>query len=169
MLVLFAVAASYAISVDVPRTGYGVKSDEATYVATALSAAYDGNLSFERRDLERFESLYQSGPEGIFLKRGKQLRIHPSLVFPFVRTVKLPDPDANRLYFGKALIYPFVRRAIRPHPGPQRPAAVQRLPARCRWNPGLSLSGFAIVDARVTSDHKRIPGRLGPAGIRRFL
>ena len=32
MLVVLAVAASYAISVDVPRTGYGVKSDEATYV-----------------------------------------------------------------------------------------------------------------------------------------
>jgi hypothetical protein len=106
MLVLFAVAASYAISVDVPRAGYGVKSDEATYVAMALSAAYDGNLSFDRRDLIRFEGLYQSGPEGIFLKRGKQLRIHPSLAFPFVRTVKLPDPDPNRLYFGKALIYP---------------------------------------------------------------
>src|SRR4029450_7059539 len=106
MLVLFAVAASYAISVDVPRAGYGVKSDEATYVAMALSAAYDGNLSFDRRDLIRFEGLYQSGPEGIFLKRGKQLRIHPSLSFPFVRTVKLPDPDPNRLYFGKALIYP---------------------------------------------------------------
>jgi len=37
------------------------------YVAAALSAAFDGNLSFERRDLERFEGLYHKGPEGIFL------------------------------------------------------------------------------------------------------
>ena len=126
MLVVFAVAASYAISVDVPRTGYGVKSDEATYVATALSAAYDGNLSFERRDLERFESLYQSGPEGIFLKRGKQLRIHPSLVFPFVRTVKASRSGCQSTVFRQGADLSVVRRAIRPHPGPERPAAVQR-------------------------------------------
>ena len=35
---------SLARSVDVPRTGYGIKSDEATYVAMALSVAYDGDL-----------------------------------------------------------------------------------------------------------------------------
>jgi len=34
-----------AISVDVVRAGYGVKSDEATYVAMALSVAYDGDLT----------------------------------------------------------------------------------------------------------------------------
>ena len=53
------------------QDGYGIKGDEATYVAMALSAAYDGDLSYERRDLERFFGLYRAGPEGIFLKRGK--------------------------------------------------------------------------------------------------
>jgi hypothetical protein len=106
--VLFAVATAFAASVDVPRTAYGVKSDEATYVAMALSAAYDGNFSFERRDLERFEGLYQSGPEGIFLKRGKLLRIRLGGTFPFVHLNKHPDPDVSRLYFGKAMIYPMV-------------------------------------------------------------
>ncbi len=106
--VLFAVATAFAASVDVPRTAYGVKSDEATYVAMALSAAYDGDFSFERRDLERFEGLYQSGPEGIFLKRGKLLRIQFGGGFPFVHLDKRPDPDATRLYFGKAMIYPMI-------------------------------------------------------------
>ena len=54
----------------------------------ALSIAYDGDLTFQRRDLTRFWQLYQSGPEGIFLKRGK-------------------GPE-DRLYFGKSFIYPLV-------------------------------------------------------------
>lgn len=107
-LVLFAVGAAVVIFVDVPRTGYGLKSDEATYVAAALSAAYDGNLSYERADVERFAGLYHSGPEGIFLKRGKVLRIRGSSSFPFVRVVRRADPRPDRLYFGKALVYPVV-------------------------------------------------------------
>src|SRR4051812_7446765 len=103
--VLVVVAGALALSIDVPRTAYGLKSDEATYGAGALSAAYDGDLAFERRDLERFAGLYHSGPEGIFLKRGKAMRIRLRGEFPFVRIVKREDPDRNRLYFGKAIAY----------------------------------------------------------------
>ena len=103
---MFVIAGALALSVDVPRTSYGLKSDEATYVAAALSAAYDRDLAFDRHDLERFAGLYHSGPDGIFLKRGKQLRIRVRAPFPFVHLVKQEDPDENRLYFGKALAYP---------------------------------------------------------------
>ena len=90
-----------------PRTGYGVKSDEATYVAMALSVAYDGDLTYEKRDLERFAGLYHSGPNGIFLKRGKHLRDRIRRAVP----VRPPDQSAttripDRLYYGKAFIYP---------------------------------------------------------------
>ena len=105
-LVLFVVAASAALSVDVPRTGYGVKSDEATYVVMALSVAHDWDLSYERRDLERFAAIYHSGPEGIFLKRGRELRLSVRPPFPFVHLVRRADPDTSRLYFGKAFVYP---------------------------------------------------------------
>src|SRR5919204_4480928 len=84
-LVLLVVMLAAAISVDVVRAGYGVKSDEATYVAMTLSLAYDGDLSYERRDLERFWGIYQAGPEGIFLKRGHQLRIRGTTAPPFIR------------------------------------------------------------------------------------
>lgn len=92
--VVFAMAVAIALSVDVPRTAYGVKSDEATYVSMALSAAYDGDLAYQRRDLERFWGLYHRGPEGIFLKR--------------------TDGRTDRLYYGKSFAYsvaaaPFVR------------------------------------------------------------
>src|SRR5580704_10781019 len=103
---LLIVLLAAAISVDVVHAGYNVKSDEATYVAMTLSLAYDGDLSYERRDLERFWGLYESGPEGIFLKRGKRLKIGLALAPPFVRVTKAPDPRDDRLYFGKAMIYP---------------------------------------------------------------
>lgn len=93
-VVLFVMAAAAALSIDVPRTAFGVKSDEATYVSMALSAAYDGDLAYERRDLERFWGLYGAGPEGIFLKR--------------------TGGRTDRLYYGKSFAYsvaaaPFVR------------------------------------------------------------
>ncbi len=112
--VLFVIAAAVALSVDVPRTSYGLKSDESTYVAAALSAAYDGDLSFSRTDLERFAGLYHSGPDGIFLKRGKILRVRVRAPFPYVHIQHRQDPDISRLFYGKALVYPlFVAPFIR--------------------------------------------------------
>src|SRR6516225_3153885 len=112
--VLLVVCLAAAISVDVVKTGFGIKGDEATYVSSGLSMAFDGDLTYERKDLERFFGLYRAGPEGIFLKRGKRLRLHADGTPPFVHLVKLPDPRTDRLYFAKALLYgvvagPFVR------------------------------------------------------------
>lgn len=106
--VLLIVTLAAAISVDVVKTGYGVKSDEATYVAMALSVAYDRDLTYERRDLERYVGLYRFGPDGLFLKRGKQLHVRSMGAPPFVRLTKTTDPRNDRLYFGKALAYPVV-------------------------------------------------------------
>ena len=88
VLLLFAFLAAGALFIQPSRATNGLKSDEATYVAMASSIAYDGDLVFQRRDLTRFWPLYQGGPEGIFLKRGK-------------------GPE-DRLYFGKSFIYPLV-------------------------------------------------------------
>src|SRR3982751_6584130 len=106
--VLLVVALAAALSVDVVKTGFGIKGDEATYVSMALSLAYDHDLTYQRRDLDRFYGLYRSGPDGIFLKKGKQLRIRTSSDPPFVRTIKTSDKQTDRLYFAKALLYPMV-------------------------------------------------------------
>jgi hypothetical protein len=74
-VVLLLIALAAAITVDVVKTGYGVKSDEATYVGMTLSLVYDHDLAYQRRDLERFWGLYGTGPEGVFLKAGKALRL----------------------------------------------------------------------------------------------
>ena len=89
VLLLLSLGSYAALSVDVVRTGFGIKGDEATYVAMALSAAYDGDLAYQATDIDRFYRLYKSGPEGIFLKRGGGSRIR-----------------ADRLYFGKSYAYP---------------------------------------------------------------
>jgi hypothetical protein len=106
--VLLVVALAAALSVDVVKTGFGVKGDEATYVSMALSLAYDHDLTYERRDLDRFYGLYRSGPDGIFLKRGKQLHLRADARPPFIHLLKTPDRQPDRLYFAKALLYPAV-------------------------------------------------------------
>src|SRR5262249_37758015 len=72
------------------------------------------DLTYGRKDLDRFFGLYRAGPEGIFLKRGKQLRPRVDGSWPFVHLAKRPDTRSDRLFFAKALIYgvvaaPFVR------------------------------------------------------------
>ena len=113
-LAMLLVALAAAISVDVTRAAYKVKSDEATYAAMTLSLAYDHDLTYERRDLERFWGLYQQGPEGIFLKRGKRLRVRVDRSPPFVHVTRQSDLRKDRLYYGKSMAYsfaaaPFVR------------------------------------------------------------
>lgn len=103
--IFIAVAGSAALSMDVPRDAFGVKGDEATYVAMALSVAYDRDFRFERRDLERFWSLYNTGPEGIFLKRGPRLHIRIAGKWPFIRSRPSAPQEAAQLYFAKAFLY----------------------------------------------------------------
>src|SRR3954451_25260495 len=99
--VLLVIALAAALSVDVVKTGFGLKGDEATYVSMALSLAYDHDLTYERRDLNRFYGLYRSGPNGIFLKKGNQLRVRSIWRPPFVPLLKTPDRQAVSLYFAK--------------------------------------------------------------------
>src|SRR5437764_2941398 len=106
--VLLVIALAAALSVDVVKTGFGVKGDEATYVSMALSLAYDHDLTYQRRDLDRFYGLYRSGPDGIFLKKGKQLRIRVNGDPPFVHEIKTQDTQTGRLFFAKAMLYPIV-------------------------------------------------------------
>ncbi|MBI2839240.1 MAG: hypothetical protein HYX75_13065 [Acidobacteria bacterium] len=107
---------SASFSIDPVRTGFGLRGDESTYIMMGLSAAADGDLVYERRDILRYWSLYSWGPEGIFLKRGKEIHLDLQGGWPFLKIDKRPDRRDDRLYFGKAFSYPvaaapFVRLA----------------------------------------------------------
>jgi len=92
-----------------PLTAIGdIKSDEATYVSMALSVAHDGDLSFEKADLDRFLTIYPRGPEGIFLKRAYTVRPIVQARWPFLALASTPVPTSERLAYGKAFIYPVV-------------------------------------------------------------
>jgi hypothetical protein len=84
-----------ALSVDFPRAALGFKSDEATYYMMAYSLTEDGDLTYTKEDLIRVWREFPSGPAGVFLKKGRTLG-------------GAPDPNPNRLYYGKSFIYPLV-------------------------------------------------------------
>lgn len=84
-----------SLSIDVPRTAIGIHSDEATYYLIGHSIATDFDLEYRREDLLRAYTEYPSGPSGVFLKKGQTINGQP-------------DPDTERLYYGKAYIYPLM-------------------------------------------------------------
>jgi hypothetical protein len=92
-----------------PLTAVGdIKSDEATYVSMALSVAHDGDLRFEKADLDRFLAIYPRGPEGIFLKRAYTVRPVVGARWPFLSLASTPVATTTRLAYGKAFIYPVI-------------------------------------------------------------
>jgi hypothetical protein len=96
----------FALSVDFPRAAHGFKGDEATYYSLAHSLARDHDFSFTREDLVRVWDEFPTGPEGIFLKRGRRVTLRRADAFPWVRIGKPYVVD--RLFYGKSFIYPLV-------------------------------------------------------------
>ena len=76
---------TWALSVDfVKVSNAGFFGDAATYYTLGHSLAADLDFEFQRDDLARVWKEYASGPEGLFLKRGRD----------------------GRLFYAKAYIYP---------------------------------------------------------------
>jgi hypothetical protein len=96
----------FALSVDFPRAAHGFKGDEATYYTLSYSLARDYDFAFTRADLLRVWDEFPTGPEGIFLKRGRHIGLHRTAGFPWLRPGWTSDGD--RLYYGKSFIYPLV-------------------------------------------------------------
>ena len=100
---------AFAVSVDFPKAnGNRFKGDESTYYMLGHSLARDFDFQYERKDLIRVWEEF-SGPEGVFLKTGKDVEIRGSSSFPFFRWLKREDPEREtRLYFSKSYIYPLI-------------------------------------------------------------
>jgi len=100
---------AFAVSVDFPHAnGNRFKGDESTYYMLGHSLARDFDFQYERKDLVRVWEEF-SGPEGVFLKTGKDVEIRGSSAFPFFRWLKREDPERDtRLYFSKSYLYPLI-------------------------------------------------------------
>ena len=83
---------TWAVSVDVVKaTEGGFFGDAATYYTLGHSLAADFDFEYAREDLARVWKEYPTGPEGVFLKRGRNARlyfaksyIYPLLASPFI-------------------------------------------------------------------------------------
>src|SRR5688572_7449263 len=78
---------TWALSIDmVKASGGGFFGDSATYYTLGHSLATDFDFAYQRGDLVRVWGEFPTGPEGLFLKRGRD----------------------SQLFFAKAYIYPLL-------------------------------------------------------------
>jgi hypothetical protein len=98
---------AWALTVDFRRSVPGFFGDASTYYSFGHSLAEDFDFEFRREDLVRVWREFPTGPEGIFLKRGRDVQgVRWSSSPPFFEIASTPDPDSGRLYYGKGFIYP---------------------------------------------------------------
>jgi hypothetical protein len=108
-IVVGIVLTAWALTVDFRRSVPGFFGDAATYYSMGHSVAADFDLEFRREDLVRVWREFPTGPEGIFLKRGRDVQgVSLSSAPPFFEITSAPDPDQERLYYGKGFIYPLL-------------------------------------------------------------
>lgn len=93
VVVLFFLGLSLAVNLPDILGGF-LFADQAVYYSMAQSIAFDRDLEFTKKDLARYYVDFNAGPQGIFLKKGRDGRIFfaKSFVYslfaaPFVRVL----------------------------------------------------------------------------------
>ena len=86
----------------------GFWGDNATYYMMGQSLARDGDLAYRAEDFRRVQREFPSGPDGLFLKKGRSVTgAHLTTRAPFLVIDGQEEPDsAPRFFFGKSFIYP---------------------------------------------------------------
>ena len=103
-----AVLVAWALTVNLPSLFGGFFADGATYYMYTHSIVDDWDFEYRREDLTRVWEEYTPGPEGLFLKVGRDVQgVSLSSTPPFINIDSVPDPQKDtRLYYAKAFIYP---------------------------------------------------------------
>ena len=91
LIFCFLLGASLFVNIQSIQSNF-LFADEATYYSLTQSIAQDGDLEYTKKDLYRYYKSFDSGPLGIFLKKGK----------------------GDKIYFAKSFVYslfaaPFVK------------------------------------------------------------
>lgn len=98
---------AWSLAVDFPSVTGGFYGDASTYYSLAHSLAQDFDFEYRQEDLVRVWHEFPTGPEGIFLKRGRDVQgIHFSTAIPFIQIDGPFDWDSHRLYYAKSFAYP---------------------------------------------------------------
>lgn len=91
LIFIFFFLASLFLNLPAIHNGF-LCADQAVYFAMTQSIALDGDLEYTTKDLARYYYSFDAGPQGIFLKKGKEGRIFYAKSFayslfaaPFVR------------------------------------------------------------------------------------
>ncbi len=104
---LGAVLLAWALTVDFPSVTGGFYGDGSTYYSLTYSLAKDFDFEYRHEDLVRVWHEFPSGPEGIFLKRGRDVQgLSLSGGVPFFQVDGPADWDTGRLYYAKSFIFP---------------------------------------------------------------
>ncbi len=92
ILIIFLFGLSFVLRFDLKQVqNHGFFDDEAIYYMMAYSIAYDFDIKYEKKDLERIIARYNGLPQGIFLKKTEKgifyakSYAYPLAVAPFVR------------------------------------------------------------------------------------
>ena len=98
---------AWSLTVDFPSVTGGFYGDGSTYYSLTYSLARDFDFEYRHEDLVRVWREFPSGPEGIFLKRGRDVHgLSLSGSVPFFQIDGPADWDAGRLYYAKSFIFP---------------------------------------------------------------
>ncbi len=163
--IILAVLLSAALTVDTLK-GYGLKGDEGTYTAGALSLAYDGDLTFERKDLERYWTFFAQGPDGIFLQKASR-RMAAHRLVPVRPVHDLREPAGRQALLRQGVHLRPLRRSLRSRVRYQRLPRLQRPDAGARGLVRLPLPSRAIGLGPLRGRlHAGVPGYLDRPRIR---
>ena len=93
VVVLFFLGLSLSVNLADIYSGF-LFADQAVYYSMTQSIAFDRDLEFTKKDLARYYTDFNAGPQGIFLKKGRDGRIffaksfvYPLFAAPFVRVL----------------------------------------------------------------------------------
>ena len=101
------VLVAWALTVDFPSAAGAFFGDASTYYSLTHSLAEDFDFEYRHEDVVRVWREFPSGPEGIFLKRGRDVQgLSFTTALPFIQVDGPIDWDTTRLYYAKSFIYP---------------------------------------------------------------
>ena len=107
LILIFTLGLSLFINLPSLLKGF-LFADQATYFAITQSLAYDGDLeySLQGQDLNRYYRIFDAGPQGIFMKKGKDGKIFfaKSFIYPLFATPFLRLFGVNGFYVFHTLL-----------------------------------------------------------------